>query len=68
MDVSDIINNCASTHWSDRKDGLIALHSFLKGSSLLSGSELKRITEVFTKMFMDAHTKVIIMPNQTWNH
>ena len=23
QDISDIIANCASTHWADRKDGLI---------------------------------------------
>ena len=28
---------------------------------MLSGSELKRITEIFTKMFMDAHTKVFAL-------
>jgi len=28
---------------------------------MLSGSELKRITDIFTKMFMDAHTKVFAL-------
>ena len=58
MDVADIINNCASTHWGDRKEGLMQLHAFLRGSSMLTGSELKKIKDIFTKMFMDAHTKV----------
>ena len=28
---------------------------------MLSGSELKRVTDIFTKMFMDAHTKVFAL-------
>ena len=60
-DVSEIISNCASTHWGDRKEGLVALLGFLKGSHMLTGSELKRITEIFTKMFMDTHTKVFTL-------
>ncbi|KAK3864921.1 hypothetical protein Pcinc_029425 [Petrolisthes cinctipes] len=58
QDVNDIILNCASTHWGDRKEGMMALQEFLRGSHMLTGSELKRVTEIFTKMFMDAHTKV----------
>ncbi|CAL4126640.1 unnamed protein product, partial [Meganyctiphanes norvegica] len=61
QDVSDIIVNCASTHWGDRKEGLMALQAFLQGQHMLTGSELKRVTEIFTKMFMDAHTKVFTM-------
>ncbi|KAK7070641.1 CLIP-associating protein 1 [Halocaridina rubra] len=61
QDVSDIISNCASTHWGDRKEGLMALQAFLRGSHMLTGSELRRVTEIFTKMFMDAHTKVFTL-------
>ncbi|KAF2350464.1 Armadillo-type fold [Trinorchestia longiramus] len=61
MDVPEIIANCASTYWGERKEGLIALHNFLRGSAMLTGSELKKITEIFTKMFMDAHTKVFTL-------
>ncbi|KAB7504085.1 CLIP-associating protein 2, partial [Armadillidium nasatum] len=57
-DVNEIILCCASTHWADRKEGLVGLHSYLRGSNVLSGSELRRITDLFTKMFMDTHTKV----------
>ena len=56
--ISDIIANCASTHWADRKDGLIGLQGYFREGRLLSGTELRRVTEIFTKMFMDAHTKV----------
>merc|ERR1719507_2890734 len=60
-DITDIIANCASTHWADRKDGLIGLQCFFREGRMLSGSELRRITDIFTKMFMDAHTKVFAL-------
>merc|ERR1719278_628155 len=60
-DITDIIANCASTHWADRKDGLIGLQCFFRDGRMLSGSELRRITDIFTKMFMDAHTKVFAL-------
>merc|ERR1719312_2116219 len=60
-DITDIIANCASTHWADRKDGLIGLQSFFREGRMLSGTELKKITDIFTKMFMDAHTKVFAL-------
>ena len=61
QDIADIIANCASTHWADRKDGLIGLQSFFREGRMLSGTELKRVTDIFTKMFMDAHTKVFAL-------
>ncbi|KAK8391256.1 hypothetical protein O3P69_017127 [Scylla paramamosain] len=61
QDVNDIISNCASPHWGDRKEGLVALRIFLQGSHMLTGSELRKVTEIFTKMFMDAQTKVFTM-------
>merc|ERR1719270_905482 len=61
QDITDIIANCASTHWADRKDGLIGLQSYFRDGRMLSGSELKRVTDIFTKMFMDAHTKVFAL-------
>merc|ERR1719270_2920025 len=60
-DITDIIANCASTHWADRKDSLIGLQSYFRDGRMLSGSELKRVTDIFTKMFMNAHTKVFAL-------
>ena len=85
-DIGDIIANCASTHWADRKDGLIGLQGieqdgsqtklsssictfsfhyyttgYFRDGRLLSGSELRRVTEIFGRMFMDAHTKVFTL-------
>ncbi|XP_040567518.1 CLIP-associating protein 1-A isoform X13 [Lepeophtheirus salmonis] len=57
-DIGEIIANCGSTHWADRKDGLIGLQAYFRDGRTLAAKELRRVTEIFTKMFMDAHTKV----------
>lgn len=56
-EVDEIISLCASSSWPERKDGLMSLQHFLKSGSLLKPDELKMLTETFTKMFMDSHTK-----------
>jgi len=58
QDITDIIANCASTHWVDRKEGLVGLQNYFQNGNALTGSELKRVADIFTKMFMDSHTKV----------
>ena len=57
--MSDIIENLSSTHWSDRKEGLQSLALLLRDSTrMLNSYELIRITDIFTKMLLDPHTKV----------
>jgi hypothetical protein len=34
------------------------LQSYFRDGRMLTATELRRVTEIFTKMFMDAHTKV----------
>ena len=58
QDVGEVIASLAASQWADRKDGLLALQAVLRSNRMLTASELKRITEIFTKMFMDTHTKV----------
>ncbi|ESN96016.1 hypothetical protein HELRODRAFT_189071 [Helobdella robusta] len=58
-DVVDIINSLTIASWSDRKDGLIRLQRFLRSERRLSLPELKRLTEVLTRMFHDPHPKVL---------
>ncbi|XP_067126755.1 CLIP-associating protein 1-like isoform X1 [Centruroides vittatus] len=60
-DVSEIIHNLCSVHWSERKEGLLGLQAFLRSSRMLSLGELKRVTDIFTKLFMDPHTKVFTL-------
>lgn len=66
-DINEIIANCESTHWSDRKEGLVGLQLYLQAGNVLSPTDLKRITEIFTKMFMDSHTKVFSLFSDTLN-
>ncbi|XP_026736915.1 CLIP-associating protein isoform X2 [Trichoplusia ni] len=56
--ADDIIALCACTHWTERKDGLTHLANYLNSGRLLSEEQLRRLTELLNKMFVDAHTKV----------
>ncbi|XP_022240436.1 CLIP-associating protein 1-B-like isoform X4 [Limulus polyphemus] len=60
-DVADIIHNLSSIHWSDRKEGLLGLCALFRSSRLLTSLELHRVVEIFSKMFMDPHTKVFTL-------
>ncbi|XP_033225325.1 CLIP-associating protein 1-A isoform X3 [Belonocnema kinseyi] len=66
-DIKEIIENCSRKHWSDRKEGLVGLQYFLSNGQTLSGSELRKITDIFSKMFMDSHTKVFSLFLDTLN-
>ncbi|EDW37782.1 GL15047 [Drosophila persimilis] len=57
-DIETIIQYCASTHWSERKDGLISLTQYLADGKELSHQQLQCVLDMFRKMFMDTHTKV----------
>ncbi|KAL8621733.1 hypothetical protein ACOMHN_061868 [Nucella lapillus] len=57
-DMSEIIALLGSGSYSERKDGLISLLHLLRSSRYLSRVELKKVTEVFTRMFHDPHSKV----------
>ncbi|XP_077566602.1 CLIP-associating protein 1-B-like [Stigmatopora nigra] len=56
-DMAEILNHCASTNWSERKEGLMALQNVLQSHRMLSRVELKRLCEIFTRMFADPHSK-----------
>uniref|UniRef100_A0A3B3SIT4 Cytoplasmic linker associated protein 2 n=1 Tax=Paramormyrops kingsleyae TaxID=1676925 RepID=A0A3B3SIT4_9TELE len=60
-DVAEVLNRCASANWSERKEGLLGLQSLLKSQRTLSRVELKRLCEIFTRMFADPHSKVFSM-------
>ncbi|KAH8380473.1 hypothetical protein KR009_010921 [Drosophila setifemur] len=57
-DIETIIQYCASTHWSERKDGLISLTQYLADGKELNPQQLQCVLDMFRKMFMDTHTKV----------
>lgn len=57
-DIDTIIQYCASSHWSERKDGLTNLTQYLSDGKLLTSQQLQCILDLFRKMFMDPHIKV----------
>ncbi|KAF7393480.1 hypothetical protein HZH68_010299 [Vespula germanica] len=66
-DIKEIIENCAHKHWGDRKEGLVGLQHFLANGNTLTATELRKVTDIFTKMFMDSHTKVFSLFLDTLN-
>uniref|UniRef100_A0AAY4DWB8 TOG domain-containing protein n=1 Tax=Denticeps clupeoides TaxID=299321 RepID=A0AAY4DWB8_9TELE len=59
-DVAELLNRCASTNWSERKEGLMGLQTLLKNQHSLSRVELKRFCDIFSRMFADPHGKVLM--------
>jgi len=59
LNIEDIISNCESSSWNNRKEGLVSLLKYFQQGNIVSELLLMKITEVFTKMFMDSQTKVI---------
>ncbi|XP_055690824.1 CLIP-associating protein isoform X2 [Lutzomyia longipalpis] len=57
-DIETIIQYCASTHWNERKDGLVSLTQYLAEGKILTQQQLPCVLDLFRKMFMDTHTKV----------
>lgn len=57
-DIHDVIAACSSTHWSERKEGLLGLQAFLRAGHQIQPHELRKLVEILGKMFTDAHTKV----------
>lgn len=67
QDINEIIAFCASTVWQERKDGLVSLKYYINTGTQLTPGELKHITEIFTRMFMDSHTKGLCIFIDTLN-
>lgn len=61
QDINEVIHNLHSIHWSDRKDGLQALQAYFRSGRMLSSIELKKVTDIFSKIFMDPHTKASVL-------
>ncbi|BFZ06493.1 hypothetical protein BsWGS_09532 [Bradybaena similaris] len=57
-DINAIIAELGSSSHLDRKDGLLSLQHLLRSNRCLNRAELKKITEMFTRMFHDPHSKV----------
>ncbi|XP_035790553.1 CLIP-associating protein-like isoform X5 [Anopheles albimanus] len=66
-DIETIIQFCASSHWSERKDGLINLTQYLGDGKMLTQHQLQCVLDLFRKMFMDPHIKVYALFLDTVN-
>ncbi|XP_058054607.1 CLIP-associating protein [Anopheles bellator] len=66
-DIETIIQFCASTHWSERKDGLVSLTQYLSEGKMLTQHQLQCVLDLFRKMFMDPHIKVYALFLDTVN-
>ncbi|XP_021373910.1 CLIP-associating protein 1-like isoform X10 [Mizuhopecten yessoensis] len=58
-DTAEIITLIGSGSYTDRKEGLIALQHLLRAHRYLNRVELRKVTEVFARMFHDPHSKVL---------
>ncbi|KAJ8972441.1 hypothetical protein NQ317_000032 [Molorchus minor] len=56
-DINEISSVVRKYNWQERKDGLLSLQYYLSNEIKLTPGELKHLTEIFTRMFMDSHTK-----------
>ncbi|XP_059140831.1 CLIP-associating protein 1-B-like isoform X17 [Physella acuta] len=56
-DMHSIIAQLGSSSHLDRKDGLLSLQHLLRSNRCLSRVELKKVSEMFTRMFHDPHSK-----------
>ncbi|XP_069119540.1 CLIP-associating protein 1-like isoform X2 [Argopecten irradians] len=59
QDTAEIITLIGSGSYTDRKEGLIALQHLLRAHRYLNRVELRKVTEVFARMFHDPHSKVM---------
>ncbi|XP_021373913.1 CLIP-associating protein 1-like isoform X13 [Mizuhopecten yessoensis] len=59
QDTAEIITLIGSGSYTDRKEGLIALQHLLRAHRYLNRVELRKVTEVFARMFHDPHSKVL---------
>lgn len=58
LSPQEMINKMSSASWSDRRQGLFALQNLMKSNGMLNCFEVKKVTEIFTRMFHDPNVKV----------
>ncbi|CAL8143600.1 unnamed protein product [Orchesella dallaii] len=58
-DVEELLTKCGSAKWSERKEGLLGLQSYLNRHGSLPQKYISKIGQTFCRIFMDAHTKVL---------
>uniref|UniRef100_A0A5S6QS55 TOG domain-containing protein n=1 Tax=Trichuris muris TaxID=70415 RepID=A0A5S6QS55_TRIMR len=56
-DVADVLRRCASSVWSERKEAMLVLQSLFKSVRRLSKPEVKKVCDLFSRLFVDPHHK-----------
>ena len=57
-DMNEAITFLSSTQWSERRDGLENIKGMMDKGRTFNRQELKRLCEIFGRLFGDQHTKV----------
>lgn len=57
--LKEILTQLTSSQWSDRKDGLVNLQGYMRCGNSFSSDDIRRLTEIFSKMFTDSQSKVV---------
>ncbi|XP_075263185.1 CLIP-associating protein 2-like isoform X7 [Convolutriloba macropyga] len=58
--MAEVLEKCSAQNWSDRKEGLLSLQAALRSRQCqLNRQEIRKATEIFTRMFGDPHVKVL---------
>jgi hypothetical protein len=57
-DLAEILVMGRSTSWTDRKDAIMSLHHVLHTPRTFTKTELKKITELCNRLFVEPHSKV----------
>ncbi|TGZ57795.1 hypothetical protein CRM22_009853 [Opisthorchis felineus] len=57
--LKEILGQLSGAQWSDRKDGLINLQNYMRSGSPLNPDDIRRLTEIFSKMFADSQRQVV---------
>jgi CLIP-associating protein 1/2 len=60
-DMNEAITCLSSSQWSDRRDGLVNLKNMMTAGRIFSRQEIKRLCEIFSKLFHDQHVKVFTL-------
>uniref|UniRef100_UPI00358FFD98 CLIP-associating protein 1-like isoform X2 n=2 Tax=Myxine glutinosa TaxID=7769 RepID=UPI00358FFD98 len=63
--VAEVLNRCASSSWTERREGLLGLRNVLRGQHRLGSLELKRLCEIFNRMLADPQSKVFVLLVET---
>lgn len=60
-DMNEAITCLSSSQWSERRDGLINLKNMMLSGRIFTRQEIKRLCEIFSRLFQDQHVKVFTL-------